>query len=30
LKIGVVQEVGQYSPNFQVEGGVLYQSFLHE
>jgi len=27
LKIGVLQEVGQYSPNFRVEGDV-HESFL--
>ena len=27
LKIGVLQGVGQYQPNFHVEGDVLHQSF---
>jgi len=29
LKIGVLQGVGQYPPNFHVEGDIPYQSFLH-
>jgi len=29
LKMGVVQGVGQYSPNFHVEGNVPHQSFSH-
>jgi len=30
LKIGVLEGVGQYLPNFHVEGDVLYQSFSHD
>jgi len=29
LKIGVLQGVGQYPPNFHVEGDVPRQLFLH-
>jgi len=29
LKIGVLQGVGQYTPNFHIEGDVPDQSFSH-
>jgi len=30
LKIGILEGVGQYLPNFHVEGDVLYQSFSND